>query len=130
MHYLKNTSAMYIANHCTSCYKTFYPPLFLPITCRGYQQQDAHEFMRYLLDKLHTELAQALQTRTSEQAKNTIVSDIFGGVLQSDVSCQLASWLGKGSLVPVSLLTLYHVPSATHRPSFLGAARSHVVEAG
>ena len=59
-----------------------------PFPFRGYQQQDAHEFMRYLLDKLHTELTQALKSRTSEEAENTIVSDIFGGVLQSDVSCK------------------------------------------
>lgn len=74
--------------------ETFYR--FLCLCCRGYQQQDAHEFMRYLLDKLHTELA---QSRTSEQAKNTIVSDIFGGVLQSDVSYQWPSCglVGKGS---------------------------------
>jgi len=56
---------------------------------RGYQQQDAHEFMRYLLDKMHTELAEGsifgtTIDRTSK--KSTIVSEIFGGVLQSDVS--------------------------------------------
>jgi ubiquitin C-terminal hydrolase len=51
--------------------------------CRGYQQQDAHEFMRYLLDKLHTELlAGSLRTGSDN---TTIVSQIFGGTLQSDV---------------------------------------------
>lgn len=46
--------------------------------------------MRYLLDKLHTELS---EVELSASAKNeekkmvpTIVSEIFGGVLQSDVS--------------------------------------------
>lgn len=48
---------------------------------RGYQQQDAHEFLRYLLDKLNDELCQTLS------ANSSIVSDVFGGVLQSDVSC-------------------------------------------
>lgn len=84
------------ANHTTRGTKLFTVFCFPPGAPhdRGYQQQDAHEFMRYLLDKLHTELAQALQTRTSEQAKNTIVSDIFGGVLQSDVSCQNIGHVG------------------------------------
>jgi len=45
--------------------------------------------MRYLLDKMHTELAEGsifgtTIDRTSK--KSTIVSEIFGGVLQSDVS--------------------------------------------
>ena len=79
---------------------------------RGYQQQDAHEFMRYLLDKLHSELLQTLtppapskpppstsvatlsttstaSTPSHAQAHHTVVSDIFGGVLQSDVSTSL-----------------------------------------
>ncbi len=64
--------------------------------CRGYQQQDAHEFMRYLLDKLHTELVQVQEmgwqirasplSNASTAATTSIVSDIFGGLLQSDVS--------------------------------------------
>ncbi|CAI7996452.1 Ubiquitin carboxyl-terminal hydrolase 3 [Geodia barretti] len=52
---------------------------------RGYQQQDAHEFMRYLLDKLHTELLAGSLGAGSDNT--TIVSQIFGGTLQSDVRC-------------------------------------------
>lgn len=62
---------------------------------RGYQQQDAHEFMRYLLDRLHTELLALLPyTSTNNnspfigpKAKSTIVTAIFGGLLQSEVHC-------------------------------------------
>lgn len=50
---------------------------------RGYQQHDAHEFMHYLLDRVHTEL---LQTKIYSNAKDTIVSGIFGGLLQSEAS--------------------------------------------
>ena len=62
--------------------------------CRGYQQQDAHEFMRYLLDKLHAELVEVMGRRikgSSPHACTTtsVVSDIFGGLLQSDVSITL-----------------------------------------
>ncbi|KAL4227690.1 Ubiquitin carboxyl-terminal hydrolase 3 [Mactra antiquata] len=62
---------------------------------RGYQQQDAHEFMRYLLDRLHTELLALLPyTSTNNNSpfigpkgKSTIVTAIFGGLLQSEVNC-------------------------------------------
>lgn len=72
---------------------------------RGYQQQDAHEFLRYLLDHLHLELqgsrnGAARPTLPQEGLKlpatgakccingtSTVVTSIFGGVLQNEVNC-------------------------------------------
>ncbi|KAB0375438.1 hypothetical protein FD755_013930 [Muntiacus reevesi] len=71
---------------------------------RGYQQQDAHEFMRYLLDHLHLELqggfngisrSSILQENSTLSASNkccingasTVVTAIFGGILQNEVNC-------------------------------------------
>ncbi|XP_018408268.1 PREDICTED: ubiquitin carboxyl-terminal hydrolase 3 isoform X2 [Nanorana parkeri] len=71
---------------------------------RGYQQQDAHEFMRYLLDHLHLELQGELdgsnhsvisQENTSRPSSSkccingatTVVTSVFGGVLQNEVNC-------------------------------------------
>ena len=82
---------------------------------RGHQQQDAHEFMRFLLDRLHTELAQiqpsskikspypfstaissndfgsSSPTETTIFGRLTIVAAIFGGLLQSDVACHVCN---------------------------------------
>uniref|UniRef100_T1IK79 Ubiquitin carboxyl-terminal hydrolase n=1 Tax=Strigamia maritima TaxID=126957 RepID=T1IK79_STRMM len=60
---------------------------------RGYQQQDAHEFLRYVLDRLHVELLNILPFPHSSSpfigpvGKSTIVSFIFGGMLQNEVKC-------------------------------------------
>ncbi|XP_054896096.1 ubiquitin carboxyl-terminal hydrolase 3 [Poeciliopsis prolifica] len=72
---------------------------------RGYQQQDAHEFMRYLLDHLHRELQYSrngasypvspqdgvrLSTTDSKCCTNgtsSVVTSIFGGILQNEVNC-------------------------------------------
>ncbi|KAK3558901.1 hypothetical protein QTP86_032166 [Hemibagrus guttatus] len=71
---------------------------------RGYQQQDAHEFLRYLLDHLHRELqgsknglpgssvlpdSQNLNSgsKCSINGTPTMVTDVFGGVLHSEVNC-------------------------------------------
>ncbi|XP_035447149.1 ubiquitin carboxyl-terminal hydrolase 3 [Spodoptera frugiperda] len=59
---------------------------------RGYQQQDAHEFLRYMLDRLHTELQQLLPERTeagfvARSPAASIVTAVFGGTLQSEVRC-------------------------------------------
>ncbi|XP_073977713.1 ubiquitin carboxyl-terminal hydrolase 3-like [Rhodnius prolixus] len=61
---------------------------------RGYQQQDAHEFLRYMLDRLHTELLHLLPDFSlkesqyiSHKNKTSIVTTVFGGMLQSEVQC-------------------------------------------
>ncbi|XP_073435487.1 ubiquitin carboxyl-terminal hydrolase 3 isoform X1 [Dendrobates tinctorius] len=71
---------------------------------RGYQQQDAHEFMRYLLDHLHLELQgdsdcssqshMPLETSNRSSSSkccingaNTVVTSVFGGILQNEVNC-------------------------------------------
>lgn len=64
---------------------------------RGYQQQDAHEFLRYVLDRLHTELQQLLPDVnlkegtyiSSMKGRNSIVTTVFGGTLQSEVSGEI-----------------------------------------
>lgn len=73
---------------------------------RGYQQQDAHEFLRYMLDRLHMELlallpsdlATAMQNNlspysrrrlSSQHSSHSLVTSIFGGMLQSEVTCQV-----------------------------------------
>lgn len=79
---------------------------------RGHKQQDAHEFLRYMLDRLHTELqyvktpsdpSNSAQKPSKEwngnegisltkdsngsplQNKSSIVTNVFGGTLQSEV---------------------------------------------
>ena len=66
---------------------------------RGYQQQDAHEFLRYMLDRLHTELLLLLPSRfrndridevlrgASLAKSQSVVTSVFGGTLQSEVTC-------------------------------------------
>jgi ubiquitin carboxyl-terminal hydrolase 3 len=57
---------------------------------RGYQQQDAHEFLRYMLDRLHTELLALLPGKLKAEPKiqtSSLVTSVFGGSLQSCVTC-------------------------------------------
>uniref|UniRef100_A0A674NKA8 Ubiquitin carboxyl-terminal hydrolase n=1 Tax=Takifugu rubripes TaxID=31033 RepID=A0A674NKA8_TAKRU len=72
---------------------------------RGYQQQDAHEFMRYLLDHLHRELQygrngashaaspqdgvrlSAADGKCCINGTASVVTSIFGGILQNEVNC-------------------------------------------
>lgn len=79
---------------------------------RGHRQHDAHEFLRYMLDRLHTELQHVplatentptttMAGTNSKLSKNyicpplasnksrnqSIVTNVFSGVLQSEVRC-------------------------------------------
>ncbi|KAJ3295830.1 Ubiquitin carboxyl-terminal hydrolase 3, partial [Borealophlyctis nickersoniae] len=47
---------------------------------RGYQQQDAQEFIRYLLDRIHTEL--------SRKSSKTVIVKVFQGLLHNEVTCR------------------------------------------
>ncbi|XP_052896763.1 ubiquitin carboxyl-terminal hydrolase 3-like [Anopheles moucheti] len=83
---------------------------------RGHRQHDAHEFLRYMLDRLHTELQQVsfpveLSAQKSGEHKNpynvsglshlqakgrnSIVTNVFGGVLQSEVRCLICGMESK-----------------------------------
>ncbi|KAF3785234.1 Ubiquitin carboxyl-terminal hydrolase 25 [Nymphaea thermarum] len=64
------------------------------------RQEDAHEFLRYMMDACHNTCLKLLKSRngvvcqngqangkTEKVEPNTIVKEIFGGVLQSQVKC-------------------------------------------
>jgi hypothetical protein len=85
--------------YCQPCFQAIWKvvPRF-----RGYQQQDAHEFLRYMLDRLHTELLLLLPGRfrsldrgaedllkagSSLVKSQSMVTSVFGGTLQSEVTC-------------------------------------------
>ena len=70
----------------------------------GYSQQDAHEFMRFLLNELHEEINRAsvegrkspADNETLEEAcaryltwEDSRISELFGGMLRSDVCCSV-----------------------------------------
>ncbi|RUS20117.1 hypothetical protein BC937DRAFT_86321 [Endogone sp. FLAS-F59071] len=48
---------------------------------RGYQQQDSQEFLRFLLDRMHTELS------TKNSNESTVIWRLFRGILWNKVTC-------------------------------------------
>ncbi|XP_055902800.1 ubiquitin carboxyl-terminal hydrolase 3-like isoform X2 [Eupeodes corollae] len=83
---------------------------------RGHRQHDAHEFLRYMLDRLHTELqhlsidvtpllaaeCKAATTIGTSNAnsnykggRSSIVTNVFGGTLQSEVRCLICGMESK-----------------------------------
>ncbi|XP_055811208.1 ubiquitin carboxyl-terminal hydrolase 2-like isoform X2 [Solanum dulcamara] len=91
---------------------------------RGYQQQDSHELLRCLLDRLCTEeLTRRKQIKSSQDGGKslsscpTFVDDIFGGRLSSTVSCLEC---GHTSVVYEPFLDL-SLPVPTKKPPSKGA---------
>jgi len=68
-------------------------------TFKNYPQQDAEEFLIYLLDRLHYELTVNSQKDFfSPQEKietNSIITDIFQGKLQSQLKCLVCNYSSK-----------------------------------
>ncbi|KAI4388231.1 hypothetical protein MLD38_000578 [Melastoma candidum] len=63
---------------------------------RSGRQEDAHEFLRYVIDACHNKCLRLRKLRHGHRVaivegatSNTIVKDIFGGALQSQVKCVL-----------------------------------------
>ncbi|KAK6790208.1 hypothetical protein RDI58_014008 [Solanum bulbocastanum] len=91
---------------------------------RGYQQQDSHELLRCLLDRLCTEeLTHRKQIKSSQDGGKslsscpTFVDEIFGGRLSSTVSCLEC---GHTSVVYEPFLDL-SLPVPTKKPPSKGA---------
>ncbi|UMM14391.1 hypothetical protein L5515_002215 [Caenorhabditis briggsae] len=55
---------------------------------RGFRQHDSHEFLRYLLDQMHTEMRKCRNLPEMPDDKTTPISKSFEGTLQSSVICQ------------------------------------------
>uniref|UniRef100_A0A8R1DQN6 Ubiquitin carboxyl-terminal hydrolase n=1 Tax=Caenorhabditis japonica TaxID=281687 RepID=A0A8R1DQN6_CAEJA len=55
---------------------------------RGFRQHDSHEFMRYLLDQMHTEMKKCRHLPEMPDDKVTPIAKHFEGILQSSVICQ------------------------------------------
>lgn len=55
---------------------------------RGFRQHDSHEFMRYFMDSLHTEMRKCRKLPGMPDDKHTPISKYFEGTLQSSVICQ------------------------------------------
>ncbi|GAB0092220.1 Ubiquitinyl hydrolase 1 [Sergentomyia squamirostris] len=91
---------------------------------RGHRQHDAHEFLRYMLDRLHTELQQVPPpdsggnglvpvgktqsigkyyappgiepgSTSTLKGRSSIVTSVFGGTLQSEVRCLICGMESK-----------------------------------
>lgn len=88
---------------------------------RGHRQHDAHEFLRYMLDRLHTELQHVDSVGGSDSpiskmytsrcgspssplgtgiynykgGRSSIVTNVFGGTLQSEVRCLICGMESK-----------------------------------
>ncbi|XP_009796000.1 ubiquitin carboxyl-terminal hydrolase 2 [Nicotiana sylvestris] len=110
--------------------RTVNPKAFFGSICakapqfRGYQQQDSHELLRCLLDRLCTEeLIARKQIKSSQDggkslsACPTFVDNIFGGRLSSTVSCLEC---GHTSVVHEPFLDL-SLPVPTKKPPAKGA---------
>jgi ubiquitin carboxyl-terminal hydrolase 36/42 len=56
---------------------------------RPHRQEDAHEYLRQLLDCMHEEILKANNVKISDGkvAETTLISRVFGGSLRNELKC-------------------------------------------
>lgn len=66
---------------------------------RPMRQEDAHEYLRQLLDCMHEEVLKAKKVKLSDGkiAETTMISRIFGGYLRNELKCSKCAYSSKTS---------------------------------
>lgn len=64
---------------------------------RPNRQEDAHEYLRQLLDCMHEEILKAHNIKTSDGkiAETTFISRVFGGYLRNELKCSVCTFSSK-----------------------------------
>ena len=98
----------------------------------GYNQQDAHEFIRFLLNELHEEINRAsVEGRKSPADNETLIeacaryltwedsriSELFCGMLRSDVCCSVCS--NQSTVYTPFMDIVLPIPEREQRPFYL-----------
>ena len=78
----------------------------------GYEQQDAHEFFISILDVLHRQAGGQTPAVASQHQCHCFVDRIFGGKLQSDVTCESCAGVST-TIDPVRDISLDLAPHLT-----------------
>jgi ubiquitin carboxyl-terminal hydrolase 36/42 len=64
---------------------------------RPMHQEDAHEYLRQLLDCMHEEIlkSKGLKLSNGNLAETTMISRVFGGYLRNELKCQSCNYSSK-----------------------------------
>ena len=64
---------------------------------RPNRQEDAHEYLRQLLDCMHEEIMKANNVKTSDGklAETSLISRVFGGYLRNELKCSKCTFSSK-----------------------------------
>lgn len=64
---------------------------------RPNRQEDAHEYLRQLLDCMHEEILKANNIKSSDGkvAETTLISRVFGGYIRNELKCLSCNYSSK-----------------------------------
>lgn len=79
----------------------------------GYSQQDAHEFLQFVMNRLHTDYVHTHHTDGKDRACNCIAHNVFQGSLRSTIICNGCNQYSKETIDPFMDLSLDIVNKGT-----------------